>query len=590
LTDLQVVAQAPAGPTRSPYRFRLYRYANWAEDGFLPLRNATVSWKRGDIGRIDASLPLQEGAPNVRPGEHLLVVEQEELPIWAGMIWAVDWNTGQAYATLRGSEWASLLKRRRIREDLNYSQVDQFDIARGILMHAQNGREFPGDLHIDPWQGVGVLAPMSGFLRDRTYLAQDRGVVWDRLSQLAQVIDGFDFFIRPHYTTDLQGEHLEFWLEFDFPAGTTQSDLVLEYRRGWSGSSVVDYSWPWDASSTVNRAEAANEETVVTAEDPNAWLRFPLLEDMVTEGGEHGVTRVETLQEHAQAYLLQDRLPRVSASLTLRTDLKVGSEILGRRVRFRATSWRHPPDADGGPGFDGELVVNEVQLNLPSDERPATTTLTCETEQWTMAERTRMLGGFRGGGGRKVEGDLRALLHGVQTQQDQQGGEARIANQTTAAIIDAVNNDTQVAPPAPPPPQPPPAPPPVQTFDVLNVPVGTGTFSSSLAVGTWNFSVPRAGSLLVDGELWAQPINWANNEGFGNGTRRATVTIDGLWTAGRQMVGGSNPNWAQTYTIKVYEWWAITRGGQWTARWWCDIAGGNQLRINGGFLRLTFQG
>lgn len=573
---------APAGPTRSPYRFRLLRYASWREEGYLPLRNATITWKRGDVGRIDASLPLAPGAPPVRPAEQLIVIEQGETPIWGGMIWAVDWSVGQSYAVIRGSEWGGLLKRRRVRRDLRYDQLDQFDIARALIMEAQDGRQFPADLHIDPWQGVGVEAPKSGVLRDRTYLALERKEIWQAVSQLSQVIGGFDFFIRPHY----RGDALEFWLEFSYPPGEQSSELVFEYRQGWPGSSVVEYSWPWDGSSVVNRAEAANDEEVQTAEDPSAWDRYPLLEDLTQAGGEHGATRSETLREHAQAYLLQDRLPRVGGTLTLRSDFQVTPALLGQRVRFRATSWRHPAGPNGRPGFDQELVVNGLQLALPSDERPAEMRVEVESEQWTAIEGRSS--GARGGGGRMLPGaDLMGALREMQTRQDLALGEVRRVTE----VVDHIAGETGVAPIPPPEVERPPEPPQQETTVVLHEIFGNqGQHGGSLAIATRQFWVPRAGSLHVEAYISLQPIQWSNNEGMGNGTRRASFTIDYLWTTGRQMVGGSNPNWAVSYPSSWDEWWGITAGGWWTSKFWLDIAGGNQLVVRDGWYRLTFVG
>jgi hypothetical protein len=576
--------QAPAGPTRSPYRFRLIRWSDWHEEGYLPLRNCTVSWKRGDVGRLDASLPLAPGAPPVRPAEQLLVVEQDGEPIWGGMVWSVGWSTGAAYAVVRGSEWQGMLKRRRIRRDLRFEQMDQFDIARSLAIEAQaggtGGTMDPADLHIDPWQGVGVEAPMSGVLRDRTYLGVERKQIFEALAQLSQVINGFDWYLRPAY----RNGGLVFLLSFDYPPSERRSDLVLEYKQGWSGSSVIDYSWPWDGSNVVNRAEAANDEEVQTAEDAGAWTRFPLLEDLVQQGGEHGATRSETLLEHAQAFLLQDRLPRSGGQLVLRSDLRVTPDILGSRVRFRATSWRHQGEG-GRPGFDQELVVNEVQMNLPSDERPLTTTLQAESIQWELGRAL----GFRGGAGRMVEStNLTNTLRQIQSRQDLALGEVRRVVDQVGTIAE----ETGVAPPEPPPPEPPPQPPPVETIEVkYNAWGNLGNIGgASRSIGDSTFFIGRGGQLHVEAGITVQPIFWNNNEGMGFGTRRVSFEILNLWRAGSALIGGNNPNWAGTYVYTWDEWWGVPVGGTWTVRFWFDLGGGNQVVVHNGWYRVTFVG
>lgn len=397
------------------WRFRLLDIATWQEAGFLPVRNCTVSWKRGAGGRMDASLPLWKGLVPVRPGEQMLVVEQNRLPIWGGIVWAVDFDSRSGYAVMRGSEWATLLARRRVREDLTFTTEtreegwDQFEIARQLVWHAQAGRSFPADLHIDPWAGyVPGTAPDSGRTRDRSYLALDRKQVLEAVQQLSEVRDGFEWALRPRYRED----ELEFWLEFTYPAASVHSDLVLEYRQGWPGSSVVGYTWPWDGSSMVNRAEAGNEEEVRTVEDPTAWPTYPLLEDVVNMGGEGGVTRSDTLEEHAQALLDQERRPRTGGALTLRSDIEVWPELVGQQVRVRLSSWRHPEGPHGEPGFDEDLVIEEMQLSLPSDERPATVTLQVASREWL---------GLRHGsapGGASVRDELVGLLNDLQSGQN----------------------------------------------------------------------------------------------------------------------------------------------------------------------------
>lgn len=588
---------SPAGPTpsddRSAYRFRLIRWANWREEGFLPLRNVTVSWQRGGIGRVDASLPLQAGTVPIRPAEQLLIVEENELPIWAGMIWAVDWGTGSAYATLRGSEWSSLLKRRRIRRDMRFEQMDQLDIVRSLVLEAQaGGGSGPADLHIDPWQGMGVEAPRSGILRDRGYLALERGEVYTRIEQLSQVIDGFDWYLRPQYRAgSLERTDLVFWLEFDYPPGQERSDLVLEYREGWPGSSVVEYRWPWDGSSVVNRAEAANDEQVATAEDPAAWTRYPLLEDLVQQGGEHGATRFETLMGHAEAFLLQNRLPRVTGSLILRSDISVSPRILGKRLRFRATSWRHPAGEAGRPGYDEELVVNSMSLSLPSDERAAQITLEVESEQWAMGEGGRPRGA-RGGGGRILNrGELAVALREMREQQDLAQANVRVITEQVDEIREVIEAPP---PPPPPPPEPPPQPPAIETIVVVDGPVGaTGQLGGNFEPFAANFNLPRGGSIRVEATIGLQAINWVNNEAMNVGTRRVQgLVVDGgvLWQSDAWMIGGGNPNWAQVYNYGIDGWLWPGYGGLWGFRWRLYIGGNNRIIVHGGWVRITFVG
>lgn len=347
------------------------------------MRNVTYGWQLNGIGSVQGSLPLMAGAPPIRPGEHALIVERDGLPVWMGPFWPVDFDTGMAYLTFHGSEWASYLRRRRIRVDRSFSGWDQFDIARWLIQDSQEAHWGYGDLHIDVNAGQAQAArSLSGVTRDRNYIATDRKELWEALVQLGDVIDGFDQRLRPVYAA---GEPRVWWEGFYPRQGPTQErlGLVLEYREGWPGSNVTAYRWRWTADEMANVTDATGDEAVASAFDASAWVSYPVLEAVDQRGGEHGVTQVETLQEHADALLRQRSRPMIEGTLTLKPGFEgLGPDLIGAQVRVRLTSWRHPPGASGEPGFDQVMRIEEISVQAPSDERPEQATVTLGSVPW----------------------------------------------------------------------------------------------------------------------------------------------------------------------------------------------------------------
>lgn len=363
------------------YRWRLWDVVDWSEVGYLPLEHVSFEWRLNDIGALQASLPIGYGDTPIRPGEHAVIVERDAVPVWMGPIWPYDYDTANAFTQLRASEWTSYLRRRRVRVDRDLRATDQFDIARQLITDSQQA--FPASsLRIDVYAGRGQAGrTLSGVPRDRVYKALERKEVWEALTQLGGVLDGFDQRLRPVYGAD--GAPALWWEGFYPHQGDDVSGIVLEYREGWSGSNVSAYRWPWSADDMANVTEATSDQAVATATDPGSWTTYPVLEAVAQKGGEHGTTDVATLQEAANGLLQERRLPKVAASLTLVPGFPaLGPDLIGAQARVRLTSWRHPPGPNGEPGYDDTLRIEGISVNAPADDRPEEATVTLAPILW----------------------------------------------------------------------------------------------------------------------------------------------------------------------------------------------------------------
>ncbi|ETK36115.1 hypothetical protein [Microbispora sp. ATCC PTA-5024] len=194
-----------------------YRYvaADLLTDAYitdLPLQDVTFTRRIIEPGTLSASVeipdavmadrvakviprhPVDPGEPDglsTGPGRTVIHVYRNGV-IWGTyLIWSASvQQQGRANpkVTIQGSTLESYLGHVIIRQDIpSFAGVDQVEIARQLITHMQS----------DPQADLGItLQPgMSGAVRDRTYLGTEAASYGQRLTELAQVDDGFEWLI-----------------------------------------------------------------------------------------------------------------------------------------------------------------------------------------------------------------------------------------------------------------------------------------------------------------------------------------------------------------------------------------------------------
>lgn len=119
--------------------------------------------------------------------------------------------------TVAGIDYRAILNNRRLysTSQLTWTATDQAEIAWGLLQQTQT--RTGGALGIvKGWTGT---VP-TGTIRDRTYEASDS--IGERITELSQVIDGFDWDVTP---TDSVGLNLGLW----YPQRGTNRGVVAEF-------------------------------------------------------------------------------------------------------------------------------------------------------------------------------------------------------------------------------------------------------------------------------------------------------------------------------------------------------------------------
>lgn len=129
---------------------------------------------------------------------------------------------------------------------------------------------------------------------------------------------------------------------------------------------------------------------------------------------------------------------------------------------------------------------------------------------------------------------------------------------------------------------------PGETLRLLDIAVGGGVYQTSTNIAAGLFNVPRPGRIVWEGQLDVRMDYWVNNEGFNVGTRRIyTNVVAGIGESARHMVGGSG---SITREVVGRRDEAAIGAGQFQSAWVCQVAGGNVLRVYGGWLWVTWTG
>lgn len=280
-----------------------------------------------------------------------------------GVMWTATprWSSQAAEVwEFQGSTFESYLNQVIISEDVGtFTQVDQLDIARGLVQHMQS----------DPTADIGIqLDPaLSGVLRDRSeYLATANKSYGEALSQLGEVENGFEWTIDVSVAPT--GERVKY-LRFGYPIiGSPSGSHVLErqHLQSWTETGGVLGGTRYRARGGTPQGNGTTEQQpcisdVYAADDLLAagWPRIDVVTDYAT------VTYKPTLNEHAARDLARGRgavvIPQVAVNLdqSMLSTLAIGDEVRLRMdtlmrgptdTRFRLTGVEVDPEDRDGAG------------------------------------------------------------------------------------------------------------------------------------------------------------------------------------------------------------------------------------------------
>jgi hypothetical protein len=362
------------------YRYHLYDLRSGTHIDTLPLENVTFSTELRGVGTFTGELPLYaDGLDASRvmqatiPLRTKIFVERDNALVWGGRLIAPrDYESTRGRMTVNAEETLGAFADRFL-PSLSYLSIDQLTIARNIITELQN--DDGGDM------GLLLDATTSGVLRDRTYALGDRTPGLTALTNLSEVINGFEFATSVTWDSGMEPTES---LMFGYPrlgrVGTA-TGLVLEYNRfGSAGGNVASYTWS-DGPGLFTKSWATTETDegvqLVASATNNALITegYPLLEQAEDFDG---IVFLPTLQAHADALSAYAAGHRVTAQFTVHASpgLELGDWQIGDDTLVRISDWRFPPDpASGAPGFSDYMRIVGVEV-APGVEGAETYTFT----------------------------------------------------------------------------------------------------------------------------------------------------------------------------------------------------------------------
>lgn len=345
----------------------------------LPVSDVSLDDYIGKIGTASATVPLpnRQIAARARaalePGRTAMWIERGPDIWWGGIPWTADLTSdarGALGLRIQAAGWASYLDHRAIFHTQQATQVDQFDIVRGLLDYSTSltggdiGIEYDAELR-------------SGVVRDRTYRRFDQPRVREIIDQLASVEGGFEWRIASYRDTG-SGRRIK-QLQLGAPViRTGESEIVLDHP-----GPVLSYGWPIDATVRANvwQSRGASDNKNQTAES------LPMMTELLVDDAQLGagwprldgtsdystVTDPGTLAAHARADLAAALNPRPIPELTVALDrVPLSPALLGAtvRVRIRDLWWAE--------GLDRRYRVVGLAISPPLRGRPETSKLFLE--------------------------------------------------------------------------------------------------------------------------------------------------------------------------------------------------------------------
>lgn len=294
----------------------------------------------------------------VRPAWYSWIVAYDDRPIQAGPVWTHGFNEEDRKLTVSGSGMAGMMDRRVVRRaggmphkitdpsnDLAYRNLSLPGIMRALVADnlAQDGYGLPIDLP----------SPESG-TAERNYYGYSLAMMWDRMSELAEVINGPEFDLAPVFINN--GTAMRWQLRVGGPyLGDAESPAVWDYGGALShiDVDVNGSAAPITRSYVKGSGEDAAMLTGYAQNDAAIAAGYPGMDHV--DSDHTSVVEPPTLAAYAQQNIRELAAAEETWSCTVRLD---GLRTRGIEVSPGVGSWNlgdspifgvsgHPWIADG---------------------------------------------------------------------------------------------------------------------------------------------------------------------------------------------------------------------------------------------------
>lgn len=322
-------------------------------------------------GAFRASYPITsaaegEKARKIVPGRTVIHV-MRDYDIWGTyLIWYAEPSMddkGTITLQLQGSSLESYAYRRKIRANLTYTGQDQITIARALLTHMASRPE--GDI------GLTLMGGTSGVSRDAAYKTSESITYGERLEQLANTTDGFEYMVRSYIDPNTGQRTREWvWATTLGSPGVTRDITQPGKIKAWSyPDDAIQAATAWQTrGDTIHDDLGTDSEPLMsTVYEDAAKLAagWPLLDR--TE--DYSKVKVQS-ELDAYAQQLRDTrsgsvsIPRIVVHFD--ADFSINPNYLGDTARFTLVNDWFPLGPDGAPTFSKAWRIVGMDIKPPA--------------------------------------------------------------------------------------------------------------------------------------------------------------------------------------------------------------------------------
>lgn len=289
----------------SEYKYILWDYRTGQKEIFPEVLNRQYSYQLNRAGKASFTLPITVERLqrfDIYLGVTRLLIYRENDLIWAGVVWELEEGASETgELTVQCTEIFHLLSEKRYTSN-TYTNTDAGTIAWGLINTTQGLTG--GNLGITQ----GTLETTQN--RDRAYFDESIG---EKIIQLTEVINGFDFLITPSIKINTLGI-------FNVYAkrGSTITDFRLEYGEGlknniqsWRRKRTLSDMF----NSIVVEGQGLGDARLTSTESDTSLINaVGLLEGRKQE---KSVTQQNTLDQKADEYIRVHKTEQPLYDITL---------------------------------------------------------------------------------------------------------------------------------------------------------------------------------------------------------------------------------------------------------------------------------
>ena len=340
------------------YMVYLYDITSTKIIATLPATSWSYGFKLCDFGEATIKLKVNPTTSrqgilrkDIAVGMRTMYIFRAGKLVWGGLLYEWDYSSRSRELSIKGRtfEWYLFRRFQRITKGWT-TPTEQLDIARTIVQ--------PALAAINATMGGGY----SGVKRQINIYAYDFKTIGDRLDDLSNMINGFDWgFTLGTGPNNTITRTFNFWYKHK---GKTKNNTKIAFN--YPDGAIMEYTYTntlADASTEVYTLGAGEgNEMLVAKASKKDMTGYALFQESYSY---KDVKKQTTLQGHANARMAQKDAPIELTDVTVRANREdapsIGSFEVGDWAWFSITDWMFPQ------GLKSHMRIVEYEVKVSED-------------------------------------------------------------------------------------------------------------------------------------------------------------------------------------------------------------------------------